>query len=298
MTGTGRVVVVGSINADWIVEVPRLPAGGQTVVGDRVEHRHGGKGANQAVAAALAGAEVKMVGAVGDDQLAVGELAALAAAGVDHSWVLRLADVPTGMAMITVDRAGENQITVARGANAALSADQVCDRLRSLKLDERDVVLVSNELESETVSAAIVAGDRAGSRVVLNPAPARPLAAGILTRLSLLTPNEPEAQALAGMTDVIAAARSLAAETHGPVIVTRGAAGASIVSEDVVVHVPAPECAPVDTVGAGDVFNGVLAARLVAGDGVREATVQAVTRASESTRWLGARPPQIGEPHD
>src|SRR5580698_765261 len=101
----GRVVVVGSINADWIVEVSRLPAGGQTVVGDRVEHRHGGKGANQAVAAALAGAEVKMVGAVGDDELAAGELAALAAAGVDHSCVLHLADVPTGIAMITVDRA-------------------------------------------------------------------------------------------------------------------------------------------------------------------------------------------------
>jgi ribokinase len=298
MTVTGRVVVVGSINADWIVEVPRLPAGGQTVVGDRIERRHGGKGANQAVAAALAGARVNMVGAVGNDQVAAGELAALAAAGVDHSRVLRLADAPTGVAMITVDRAGENQITVAGGANAALSADQVSDRLGSLQLDDRDVVLVSNELESDTVSAAIVAADRAGSRVVLNPAPARPLAAGSWARLSLLTPNEPEVQALAGLTEVVAAARSLAAETRGPVIVTRGAAGASIVGEDAVVHVPAPECAPVDTVGAGDVFNGVLAARLVAGDSIREATTQAVARASESTRWLGARPPQIGVPHD
>jgi len=292
----GRVVVVGSINADWIVEVPRLPAGGQTVVGDRVERRHGGKGANQAVAATLAGARVKMVGAVGDDELATGELAALAAAGVDHGCVLRLADAPTGVAMITVDRAGENQITVARGANAVLSADQVVDLLRACELSDRDLVLVSNELEAETVSAAIVAADRAGARVMLNPAPARPLAAGVYARLSLLTPNEPEVQALAGMTDVVAAARSLAAGTRGPVIVTRGAAGASIVDGDAVIHVPAPACTPVDTVGAGDVFNGVLAARLVAGEGIREATTQAVTRASEATRWVGARPPQIGEP--
>ena len=148
-------------------------------------------------------------------------------------------------------------------------------------------MLVSNELESETVSAAIVAADRAGSRVVLNPAPARPLAAGVLARLSLLTPNEPEVQALAGITDVIAAARSLAAETHGPVIVTRGAAGASIVSEDAVVHVPAPECAPVDTVGAGDVFNGVLAARLVGEMASARPPRRRSSRASESTRWLG-----------
>jgi ribokinase len=296
--GAGRVVVVGSINADWIVEVPRLPAGGQTVVGDRVERRHGGKGANQAVAAALAGAQVMMVGAVGDDELATGELAALAAAGVDYACVLRLADAPTGIAMITVDGAGENQITVARGANALLSADQVIDLLRSCELSDRDVVLVSNELEAGTVSAAIVAADRAGPRVVLNPAPARPVAAGISARLSLLTPNEPEARTLARVTDVVAAAHSLAAGMRGQVIVTRGADGASIVDDDAVIHVPAPDCTPVDTVGAGDVFNGVLAARLVAGDDVREATAQAVTRASESTGWLGARPPQIAAPHD
>lgn len=292
-TTRGRVVVVGSINADWIVHVPSLPTPGQTVVGDGLARRHGGKGANQAVAAAGAGAPVIMVGAVGDDVAAEPELADLDAAGVDRSCVLRMPGTPTGIAMIAVDRDGENQITVAPGANASLNGEDVARALAGLALVEDDVVLVCNEVAEEAVAAAILAAHQAGARAVLNPAPPRRLSPGVPEFACLLTPNEAEARALSGKPESLTAALELNAITRSPVIVTCGANGAILVGapdEDPVINVPAPECRPVDTVGAGDVFNGVLAARIAAGDSLRAATTKAVARATESTQWPGSRP--------
>jgi ribokinase len=291
--GPGRVVVVGSINADWVVEVPELPGPGETVVGSAITHGHGGKGANQAVAAARSRAAVAMVGAIGDDQVGDRELAALEAAGIDISQIRRVASATTGVAMIAVDPRGENQIVVAPGANALLDGDDVTSALDAIALGPRDVVLVCNEITSVAVLAAAGEARRTGARLVLNPAPPRPIDQAVLAQIAVLTPNTSEALALSGASDAHEAALTLSALTGAAVIVTAGRAGALLASSPArpISMIAAPLCEPVDTVGAGDVFNGVLAARLVAGDELPAATELAVTRASESTGWPGARAP-------
>lgn len=285
--------MVGSINADWEIEVPDLPGPGETVVGDRISQRHGGKGANQAVAAARAGAVVAIVGAVGDDAVGDGELGDLDTAGVHREHVQRLPGTPTGVALITVDSRGENQITVAPGANAGLSAEQVDRALLALTLSTLDVVLVCHEIDDAAVGAAIRAGADASARVILNPAPPRDLNPSAPGRLAVLTPNRPEALALSGSSTIDEAARELAAAIGGATVVTVGSAGAIIASpaERELIKIAAPVSEPLDTVGAGDVFNGVLAARLAAGDPLQVAVAVGVERAAESTQWPGARAP-------
>lgn len=293
MSGIGRVVVVGSINADWVVEVAELPGPGETVVGDRISRRHGGKGANQAVAAARAGAVVAIVGAVGDDAVGDGELGDLDTAGVNREHVRRLSGTSTGVALITVDSRGENQITVAPGANGRLTAEWVDRALLALTLSPRDVVLICHEIDDAAVGVAIRAGADANARVILNPAPPRDLNRSAPGRLAVLTPNRPEALALSGSSAIEEAARALSVAIGGATVVTVGSAGAIIAlpAERELTEISAPVSEPVDTVGAGDVFNGILAARLAAGDVLREAVAAAVERASESTQWPGARAP-------
>lgn len=292
----GRVIVVGSINADRVVRVAELPVAGQTVLGGELAHLHGGKGANQAVAAAMAGAEVILVAAVGEDQAGAEELSVLRAAGVNCGAVRRLTGEATGMAMITVDAHGENQIVVIPGANLQLTPAQIDASLASLAVTQRDVILVCNELSPHAVNGAILAAASLGARVIFNPAPARALPDGP-ARFSVITPNRSELLALTGSDDIAPAAQSLADDTRASVVVTAGAAGAVIASpgDGTVIRIPAPPCEPVDTVGAGDVFNGVLAARLAAGQELPQAVKEGVERASESTLWRGARSPALSE---
>jgi ribokinase len=292
--GLGRVVVVGSINADWVVDVPELPGPGETVVGTAVTRSHGGKGANQAVAAARCHAAVAMVGAVGDDQVGDRELAELEAAGVDISQVRRVASATTGLAMIAVGPQGENQIVVAPGANALLGGDDVVSALGATALGPQDVVLVCHEITDAAVLAAIGAAARTRARLILNPAPPRQLHPAVLHQIAILTPNTSEAVTLSGGRDAHEAAVMLAAQTGAAVIVTAGRAGALVAAGPAqpVSRIAAPRCHPIDTVGAGDVFNGVLAARLVAGEALPAAVRTAVSRASESTGWPGARAPE------
>ncbi len=289
------MIVVGSVNADWVVAVPRLPGPGETALGGDVEHHHGGKGANQAAAAARAGAgaSVVLVAAVGEDESGERELAALAADGVDVSLVARIAGVATGLAMITVAGDSENQIVVASGANARLDGALVAAALGRLDppLASDDVVLACNEVGDEAIAAALAAAGHAGATALLNPAPARPLPPEVLERRPLLTPNEHEARTLADRDGVPEAARALHALTGAPVLVTRGAAGALLLGAGDPLAIPAPPTTPVDTTGAGDVLNGVLAARLAAGDELPEAARRAVAAASRATEWRGAREP-------
>jgi ribokinase len=277
------VLVVGSINVDLVVHAERLPAAGETVAGGRLERSGGGKGANQAVAAARAGAAVAMVGAVGDDDLGAGAIAELEREGIDVSGLHVLAGVATGVALIVVDAAGDNQIAVASGANHALLAEHV-------RTDAApDCVLASFELRDEPVLAAARLARDAGCPLVVNPAPARTPVDGLCALAPLLTPNRSEAERITGERDPETAARALAARTGAPVVVTLGEQGALLHADGASEVVAAPAVRAVDTTGAGDSFNGVLAAGLARGAALRDATVDAVAAASRSVTRPGAR---------
>jgi ribokinase len=282
------VVVVGSVNVDLVVTLDALPRPGETVMGGSFARHGGGKGANQAVAAARLGAAVSLVAAVGRDDLGDAALEELAADGVDIGAVVRVG-APTGVALITVDRAGENAIAVASGANAALSADAV-----TAALDERldapaGVVLHGHEVPEPAVLAGARAARDAGWTVLLNPAPARALPDALLALGPLLTPNADEARALSGERDAGAAGRALARRSGAPVLVTVGAEGALLCSDGDVARLPAPAVDVVDTTGAGDTFNGALAAELAAGSPLRAAAELALHAAAHSTTSAGAR---------
>ena len=281
------VVVVGSINADLVVSVERLPRAGETVTGGRFARHGGGKGANQAVAAARAGAQVAMVAAVGADDLGEEALRELTAEGIDVAAVARLDDAATGVAAIVVDERGENLIAVASGANAELEATGVEEAVeRLIERGTSGVVLLQQEIPEAVVLAGIRAARAAGWQAVLNPAPARPLPDeldGVV-----LTPNADEARALAGEDDVEAAAAELARRTGAPVLVTVGADGALLLDGELE-RLPAPAVEVVDTTGAGDAVNGALAAELAAGRPLREAARFAMAAAALSTQVAGAR---------
>jgi ribokinase len=282
MEGVPRVVVVGSINADLVVVTERLPGPGETVSGGRFARHGGGKGANQAVAAARLGARVAMVGAVGADELGDAALRELEAEGVDVSAVARL-DEPTGVALIVVDADGENQIAVASGANAALTAGQV-----ALTLDGDGVVLLGHEVPDDVVIAGAEAAAAAGWTPILNPAPAREIPDRVLAAGPILTPNASEAARLTGEEDPEAAARKLRERTGAAVLVTLGARGALLLDRELE-RLGAPRVDVVDTTGAGDTVNGALAAELAAGRTLADAARFAIAAAAVSTGREGAR---------
>lgn len=295
--GTGRaVVVVGAINVDLVVAAPRLPAPGETVVGPRVERHGGGKGANAAVAAARAGASVHLIGAVGADDVGTAAVAELGDEGIDTGDVAVLEGEATGVALIVVDPAGENQIAVGAGANDLVAVDHVRRALGRQVAPAPGCVLVSTEIPGAAVEAAVRAAIDAGITCVLNTAPVRPEVVSLLALGPILTPNETElsdlVSALGGQlaTTVEANARAVAAHTRAPVVVTVGGDGVVLVRADgSVARLPAPDAVVRDTTGAGDTFNGVLATRLAAGDSLEDAVHVALTAASLSVEHLGAR---------
>jgi len=274
-----RVVVVGSINVDLVVAAEHLPAAGETVAGGRFAQHGGGKSANQAVAAARLGAAVTLVGAVGSDAMGDEAVEALEAEGIDVAGIVRV-DAPTGVALIVVDAAGENQIAVASGANAALE-------LPELDLSGDGVVLLGHEVSAEVVERAARAANAAGWPVVLNPAPARDLPDA---ELAVLTPNASEAAQLTGEDDPEAAARALAEQTGAAVLITLGARGALLLEPGGEPQLlPATKVDVVDTTGAGDTVNGALAAELAAGRSLADAARFALRAAALSTTAPGAR---------
>jgi ribokinase len=289
----GRVIVVGSINIDVVMRLPRLPAPGETVLGGVFAPHHGGKGANQAVAAARAGAPVHLVGAVGvaDGADAV---AALEAEGIDAARVIRC-DGPTGHAVVLVDSGtGENQIAVAPGANALVSAGQVSESFAALAAGPEDVVVLSFELPAEPLREAARIAAQAGARIVVNPAPAQTGREDLLAG-AIITPNGSELRALvaqAGLApglDPESAALTLARHTGGAVIVTLGADGALLADGARGEHFAAHRVRAADTTGAGDTLTGVLAASLAQGDGLRDSVRRAVAAATLAVTRPGAR---------
>lgn len=282
----GRVVVVGSINVDLVVAADHLPRPGETVLGGRFEQHFGGKGANQAVAAARAGAEVVMIGAVGNDPYGITSLQALEGEGIDVTHVPRVSE-PTGIAIIAVDASGENQIVVASGANARVDAAAIDDVLSGT---ERTVVVAGFEVPLEAATGAMRAARQQGVMSVLNPAPAVPLSSEVLALGAIIVLNEQELDVAVGQSHLEEPIEALASRSSGPVIVTRGAAGAVWVADEERREFPAfPVERVVDTTGAGDAFVGVLAAWLAAEEPLEEAVVAANAGGALSVQREGAR---------
>jgi ribokinase len=273
------IAVVGSINLDLVVAVDRHPAPGETVVGGDCRQLPGGKGANQAVAAARLGSEVAMVGRVGADAQGAWLRDGLWTERVDVEHVREDRVAPTGVAMIAVDARGENTIVVSPGANARVDARDVA--AASDVVRGAEVVLVQHEVPAAAVAAAIAT---AGGTVVLNPAPARGLAAPV----DVLVPNRGELETLAGgRGDPVTLARSITAARA--VVVTLGEEGAIVVEGDRAERVRAPHVEAVDSTGAGDAFCGALAEAMAGGATVVEAARWAVRVAAVSVTRPGAQ---------
>ena len=273
---TGSVVVVGAINVDLVVSGAPLPAPGRTVTGGVFAQHHGGKGGNQAVAAsrALGGQGVVLVGAVGNDALGHDALEALRAEGVATSVAMR-PGVPTGVALICVGPDGENQISVAPGANAELTATDVTSAFG--QVHEIGVVLASLEVSQAAVRAAAAWCSEHETPLVVNPAPVQPWVADVASHAAYVTPNEHELEALGSLPDSV-----VVVETRGPegVVIRRG-------GEET--RVEATKVEAVDTTGAGDCFNGVFAAALAEGMDATEAAERGAAAAALSVTKVGAR---------
>lgn len=285
------VVVVGSVNVDLVVRVARLPGAGETVSGGTFERHGGGKGANAALAAVRASARVALVAAVGTDDDGGSQLRELTGEGIDLSGIARLEAEPTGRALIVVAESGENQIAVASGANALLNAARVGQALASVTPTRHAVCLLGFEVGDAALEVAAQWAIKHHSRVVLNPAPARALPGALVAARPILTPNEGEALTISEEADVESAARSLAVRVSAPVVVTLGADGVLVAepATTAVRRVPAPPVDVTDTTGAGDAFNGALAARLSLGDSFESAVRWAVAAAALKVTRSGAR---------
>jgi ribokinase len=294
----GLVVVVGSVNTDYVMRVARRPRPGETVTDAVLEVHGGGKGANQALAAAKCGARVELLSRVGDDLMGKARLEQLTKEGVGTAQVLVTAGVASGVAVITLTPDGENDIIVAPGAYARLSPADM--EGASEHIGRATVLLAQFEVPMETVTRAVqLASD--GAQVVINCAPFRPVPPAVLKRADVVVVNELEAAQLSGTPvsspeDALAAAPRVLSLGPRAVVVTMGAQGAVVVSEDLSAHIPAPATNAIDTTGAGDAFAGALAATLATGGTLLEAVTLGVVVGSATTEQVGAAavvPPQV-----
>ena len=287
-----KILVVGSTNTDMVVRTDRLPRPGETVLGGTFLMNAGGKGANQAVAAARLGADVTFVCKTGDDMFGTDTRRRLAEEGIDTTYVYTDPEHPSGIALIAVDRRAENSIVVASGANAALLLPDI-DKADAA-LDACDLVLMQLETPMETIEYTAAESARRGKPVILNPAPAALLSPRLLENLYLITPNETEAETISGIKidsqkTAESAARKILDMGVRNVIVTLGAAGALICDGRTCEVVPARRVEAVDTTAAGDVFNAAIATALAEGFDLPQATRFAVKAAAISVTRAGAQ---------
>ena len=286
------ILVVGSSNTDMVVKTDALPGPGETVLGGQFFMNPGGKGANQAVAAARLKGKVAFLTKLGADIFGSQALEQFRKEGIDTQYVLVDPGLASGVALITVDAKGENTIAVAPGANGSLNANDVLAAKQAIR--NADIILVQLEIPLAAVTALIGAAAEENKTVILNPAPACSLPDELLKKVDILTPNEKEAELLTGVKVVDAesageAARVLVGRGVRTVIVTLGKNGVLLAHGGVVKVIPAPVVSAVDTTAAGDVFNGALAVGLGEGKSIRDAVVFANYAAALSVTRLGAQ---------
>lgn len=291
---TKKLVVLGSVNADQVMNVPRFPKPGETLVGSNYRIAYGGKGANQAVAAGRAGANISFIATVGDDDIGARMKTQFALDGIDTSSVMTIADTPTGVAMIWVSAEGENSIAISAGANAELTPERLA--AHHVLIEAAEVLLMQLESPLETVEAAAAIAKNAGTKVILNPAPAAALPHSLLALVDVITPNETEAEALTGIhvetdQDAQKAADALHAYGIETVLITLGARGVWL-SEAAGKGrlIPGFRVQAVDTTAAGDTFNGAFVTAQLEGFPVDDAIRFAHAAAAISVTRPGAQP--------
>ncbi|WP_032829419.1 ribokinase [Pseudomonas sp. GM74] len=290
---SAKVVVIGSLNMDLVTRAPRLPKGGETLIGQSFTTVCGGKGANQAVAAARLGARVSMIGCVGNDAYGEALRGALLAEQIDCQAVSTI-DGSSGVALIVVDDSSQNTIVIVPGANGALTAEAI-DRFDSV-IRAAEVLICQLEVPDASVGHALKRGRELGKTVILNPAPvSRPLPSDWYASIDYLIPNESEASALSGLSvdsldTARAAATRLIALGAGKVIITLGAQGSLFADGQRFEHFPAPVVKAVDTTAAGDTFVGGFAAALAAGKDEAQAIRFGQVAAALSVTRAGAQP--------
>ena len=288
----GLITVIGSLNMDLVVRTPKMPQAGETLAGTEFHLIPGGKGANQSVAAARAGAPTRMVGRVGTDAFGPVLLDSLAAAGVDASGVSALSEVTTGTATIVVEDSGENRIIVVAGANGQVSLNFINDQWPAIRLS--DLILLQHEIPLSTVHHIIERAYAEGIRVMLNPAPIYSIPRSTLAKVDTLILNEVEASALTGLkvTDPATArivAATLANLGVNTVIITLGSNGATLHNSHYELFQPAFKVEVVDTTAAGDTFTGGYAASILSGKQPPEALMYAAAASALAVTRLGAQ---------
>jgi ribokinase len=292
LTMTPYILVIGSSNTDMVAKAERLPAPGETVLGNTFIMAAGGKGANQAVAAARLGAHVVFIAKVGADVFGAEAIRSFQREGIDTSLIATDPANPSGVALITVDAKGENCIVVASGANAhLLPADLAAadERIRNASL-----ILAQLEIPLETIEYVAERAAIHGIPFILNPAPARPLTPGLLKKIAIITPNQKEAEMLTGIpvedrAGATQAAKALAAKGIETVIITLGKSGALLFENDTPEWISSPAVTAVDTTAAGDVFCGALTVALSEGKPMKAAVSFACSAAALSVTRLGAQ---------
>jgi ribokinase len=288
----GKIIVIGSSNTDMVIKSKKLPGRGETILGGTFLMNAGGKGANQAVAAARLKGNVTFVTKTGNDLFGEEAIQLFKNEGIDTKHIIRDKNNPSGVALINVDENGENCIVVAPGSNAALCADDINNEI--FKTESTDLFLMQLEIPLETVEFIAGRAARNNNRVILNPAPALPLPDSLLANLYLITPNENEAELLTGInitnaTDAEKAARILRNKGVQNVIITMGGSGACLLTGSISTMIAAQKVKANDTTAAGDVFNGALAVAIAEGNSLADAVQFANKAAAISVTRMGAQ---------
>jgi len=292
MPDAKSIIVIGSSNTDMVIKAPKFPVPGETLLGGTFFMFPGGKGANQAVAAARLGGQITFIARLGSDIFGDQAMQQFKQEGINTQYIISDPKNPSGVALITLDAKGENTIVVAQGANGALTPEDV--NKAEKEFEKAGIILMQLETPLATIRSTAAWASRAGKKVILNPAPAQPLPEGLFKELFIITPNESETETLVGikisdLSSLEQAAQKLYRLGVKNVVITLGAEGAYLFNSEGGRHIPTRKVTPVDTTAAGDVFNGALAVAIAEGKSLDQAVEFANGAAALSVTRMGAQ---------